>query len=519
MRRFMIFILLALAAALPSAAADEKKGQFDLFLNGVNKGFEKYKVRADAKQNLLTISSEVHFQLPVAKAKRGYVDLFVYPVLDLALDSRAFQGYAYRLTFNDFSKTDLVEAQNSATEVIDQDFRNYSLFNRSTQLQADEMANRIDLGVNAGECTPVGATLHFHQTRFSDSRVKDEPLPADMAILDGYTFAPYLPLATRALAMKSDVENFTVALPQSMQLKGCKLLYMGTEKTPFRGKTYILKHYDLAIGDVPFSSFWLDKASTLVQVVVPSEGIIAVLKKYDPKPFEREEARIPQSTVEVKGSFTEKSVQVGSSGITLGATLTLPSGTGPFPTILLVQDLIPQDRDGNEPSNPYSRAGTWKQLAYCFAASGFATLRSDPRGTGESSGSTDKVLPSERVLDVTALAVWLREQPTTKGRKVIFAGSGLGAWVAAQAAAKEGTAGFLAYSYPAKSVLRLWKEQVGGMSDPHDCLRGMTETLALVVVTETGCSGAGEGIRAYKPRAQIPYPCEADPEYAGQIAG
>ena len=467
MRRIAVLALLALAVALPAAASDEKKGQFDLFMNGINKGYEKFKIKTDAKQNLWTITSEVRFKLPWPKAKRNYVDLYVYPVLDLALDSRTFQGYAYRLTYNDFSKTDLVEAKNSATEVIDQDFRNYDLQNRGSQIQDDEMADRIDLGVNAGECSQLGATLHFKQTRFSDTRVKDEPLPKDLAILDAYTFALYIPLAARAAAMKSDVDTFSVALPQSMKLKAGKIVYMGAEKTPFEGKQYILKHFDVFVGDAPFSSFWIDKENNLVQVVMPAEGILASMAKYEPKPFEREETRLPKATVDVRASFTERNVQVNSGGISLAATLTLPTGSGPFPAVLLVQDLSPQDRDGNEPSNPYSRAGTWKQLAYCFAAAGFTTLRFDPRGTGDSGGSLEKALPSERVQDASALAAWLAEQPTTKDKKVLIAASGLGAWVAARVAAKDGAAGLLTYSYPAKNVWRLWKEQVSAMGDPQ----------------------------------------------------
>lgn len=467
MRRLAAVTLLAVLASLSLWASDEGKGQFDLFLNGVNKGTERFKIKKDAKDNLLTFSSEIRFKLPMQKAKRDYVDLYIYPVMDLDLGTLELEGYKYRMRFDDFSDTDMVEAQNSATEVIDQSFRHYDLLNRNAQVQQDEMANRMDLGVNAGQCTPVGATLHFQQLRFSESRVKDEPLPQKLVVLDGYTFVTYIPLAKRALAMQSGEEPLSIAFPQSMRLRQGKMVYIGTEKTPFRGATYILKHFDVTVDNETLSSFWVDQEGTVVQVVVPSEGLVAALAKHEPKPFEREEARVVRATVEVTGSFQEKTVRIASGPIRLGATLTLPSGSGPFPTLLMVQDLMPTDRDGNDPGNPYSRAGTWKQLAYCLASQGFASLRYDDRGVGESEGTLEKAMPSDRVQDILALSAWLKGQTTTRGGKVFLLASGLGGWLGAQAASKEDVAGFVALSYPSKGLWRLWKEQVGTISDPQ----------------------------------------------------
>ena len=467
MRRLATLTLLAALASLSLWAIDEGKGQFDLFLNGVNKGQERFKIRKDAKDNLITFSSEVRLKLPMEKAKRNYVDLYIYPIMDLNLGTMDLEGYKYRMRFDDFSDTDMVEAQDSATEIIDQQFRHYDLLNRNAQLQQDEMENRLDMGINAGQCTPLGATLHFQQFRFSENRIKDEPLPQKLVVLDGYTFVTYIPLAKRAMAMQSDEEPVSIAFPQSMRLKSGKLVYIGTEKTPFRGATYILKHFDVTSDNETLSSFWVDREGTVVQVVVPSEGLVAALAKHQPKPFEREEARVVRATVDVRGSFLEKTVRISSGGISLGATLTLPAGSGPFPTVLLVQDLMPTDRDGNDPGNPYSRAGTWKQLAYCLASDGLASLRYDIRGVGESEGTLEKAMPSDRVQDIEALAAWLKSQTTTRDGKVILLASGLGGWLGAQAAAKENLAGFVALSYPAKGLWRLWKEQIGTISDPE----------------------------------------------------
>jgi dienelactone hydrolase len=484
MRRILC-LLLVLAFATPLFAARKEKGKFDLFLNGINKGYEKYKVQEKRGEKIY--SSEVKFQMPMPKAKRGYVELYLYPTIKFRQDSGKFEGYSYRISFNDFSKMEMVEAQNSANEVVDQDFGYYPTDNpgapgnqdtpssgnpygldyRQRQQQNYEFRNHIDLGVNAGKVEPIGQTLHFKQMRFSNSRVKDEPLPKKVTVLDAYTFVPYLVLAERAKTMKGDSEPLKIVFPQAMGLKDGKLEYMGTDRTPVDSKQYILKHYSVTVGGDMVSSFWVDTANKVVQIVVPSQGLIAILSGYTPKPFKREMPRIFKQAVEVGGGFQEKRVHIPSGDITIGATLTLPSGSAPFPTILMVQDLEPLDRDGNDPSNPYSRAGTWKQLAYYLASEGFASLRYDSRGVGETGGDSAKLELGDVTRDAVNMVKWLEDQPTTKGKAVVLLSQGLGGWAAAQAAAKVPVRGLVAIGYPAKDITRLWREQASGMMDPQ----------------------------------------------------
>ena len=289
------------------------------------------------------------------------------------------------------------------------------------------MNDKIDLGVNAGQVLVKGKTLSFKMTRFSNTRLKEEPLPERPAILDSYAFCLYVVLGQRALAMKGDSEPMSVAFPQGMRLRQATLQFMGIEKTPFHGEILILRHYDVNVAGGTMASFWIDKAGKVVQVSLPNEGLLASLVKYKPVPFEAEAPRMTkQAVVATTASFAEKTFRIPIGGVSLGATLTLPAETGTFPTILMIQDLNPLDRDGNDPANPYSRAGTWKQVAYLFATEGFATLRVDARGVGESGGSPNQISWDQRVGDIVALAAWLAQQPTTKDQKVIFAAQGLG---------------------------------------------------------------------------------------------
>ena len=501
MRRIAI-CLFAAALSLPFAAKTVEKGKFDLYLNGVSKGYDKFKI--EVKRDVETFSSEVRFQLPMAKAKRNYVDLFLYPVLNLDAKTGEFLGYKYRMTFNDFSNTDLVEADQSATEVIDQDRRNWDLLNRSQQRQQDEMANRIDLGVNSGALTPEGHVLKFAQTRFSDSRRKEEVLPDNLAIVDDYCFGNYMLLARKAAAMKTESLPLSIAIPQQMGLKKGSLEYMGTDKTSIRGEVYVLKHYDVLIEDGVYASFWMDKAGKLVQVVIPTEGLVALLSGYTPRPFERELPRVQRLSMEVAGGFQERPVHVDSAGVSLGGTLTLPIGPGPYPGILLVQDLEPLDRDGNDPAQPYSKASTWKQLAFFLAGQGFATLRYDNRGVGESGGDAQTALPSERTSDVRACASWLAARPEIRRGGIIILAQGLGSWVAAQAVDPKDVRAFAALGFPAKSLVRLWREQVGGMGDPESRQQAYQDLDMLQKELESGDQAYAtfRGQKVYLPAAR-----------------
>lgn len=78
----------------------------------------------------------------------------------------------------------------------------------------------------------------------------------------------------------------------------------------------------------------------------------------------------------------EVSFQNLEQGFSLGGTLTLPKGEGPFPAAVLVSGSGPQNRDeelfGHKP---------FKLIADYLTRNGIAVLRYDDRGVGESGGS------------------------------------------------------------------------------------------------------------------------------------
>src|SRR5258707_12555054 len=85
---------------------------------------------------------------------------------------------------------------------------------------------------------------------------------------------------------------------------------------------------------------------------------------------------MPQS---MSGTSTEVSWTLDST--TVYGTLVRPSGSGPFPAVVMVAGSGPTDRDWNSPLLPGTN-GSARLLAEALARAGIASLRYDKRASG-----------------------------------------------------------------------------------------------------------------------------------------
>jgi hypothetical protein len=124
--------------------------------------------------------------------------------------------------------------------------------------------------------------------------------------------------------------------------------------------------------------------------------------------------------------------------IRFAGTLTLPSGDGPFPAVLMLTGSGAQNRDetlmGHRP---------FLVLADHLTRRGIATLRVDDRGVGGSTGNTLTATIADNAGDALAGVAFLKAQPKVDGRHIGLLGHSEGGWVAPLAATRSADVAFL----------------------------------------------------------------------------
>ena len=136
-------------------------------------------------------------------------------------------------------------------------------------------------------------------------------------------------------------------------------------------------------------------------------------------------------------SNLEESLEAVVPGAVLRGTLTLPSGSGRVPAMVVAHGA----------SFGLRRAPIYDELVDVLLGMGIAVLRYDRRGEGESTGSAESVTLEELADDLVACVRLLHEHPRVHADRVGVWGFSQGGWVVALAAAAEPSiAGLVAVS-------------------------------------------------------------------------
>jgi uncharacterized protein len=127
-----------------------------------------------------------------------------------------------------------------------------------------------------------------------------------------------------------------------------------------------------------------------------------------------------------------------SPGVDLAGTLTLPSGKGPFPAVVLITGSGAQDRDetlvGHKP---------FLLLADALTRRGVAVLRVDDRGVGGSTGASPSNTSADFATDVEAGVAFLRSRPDIDGRRIGLLGHSEGGVIGPMVAQKDPSIAFV----------------------------------------------------------------------------
>lgn len=128
----------------------------------------------------------------------------------------------------------------------------------------------------------------------------------------------------------------------------------------------------------------------------------------------------------------------------LPGTLTMPSGSGPFPVVLLLAGSGPNDRDETIGSNK-----PFLDIATGLAEHGIATLRYDKRTRVFGAGSRVITVDDEVTDDAVAALQLLAKQPAIDATRVFVLGHSLGGLMAPRIAERvPGVAGVILFAAP-----------------------------------------------------------------------
>jgi CubicO group peptidase (beta-lactamase class C family)/pimeloyl-ACP methyl ester carboxylesterase len=138
--------------------------------------------------------------------------------------------------------------------------------------------------------------------------------------------------------------------------------------------------------------------------------------------------------------YTEEEVSFENKAaeIKLAGSLTIPSGTGPFPAVVLIPKSGPMDRDERILNHR-----PFLVLADYLTRAGIAVLRMDVRGVGKSGGKFAGAQVGDFAGDAEAAMEYLRARKEVNAGRVGFISHGEGGLAAGIAAARNRNAAFV----------------------------------------------------------------------------
>jgi pimeloyl-ACP methyl ester carboxylesterase len=171
--------------------------------------------------------------------------------------------------------------------------------------------------------------------------------------------------------------------------------------------------------------FWADQSGRLLRVSVPAQGIEYV----------RDDIASVSTRRVVVSRAGDAQVQIPANGFNLAGTVSNPAATAGKrnAAVVLVAGSGPVDRDETVAGIP-----VFGQLAGALADAGFAVLRYDKRGVGQSGGRIETASLADYADDLRAAVKFMANRRDIDSKRIAVVGHSEGGGVALLEAAKDG---------------------------------------------------------------------------------
>ncbi|MEQ1728416.1 MAG: alpha/beta fold hydrolase [Vicinamibacterales bacterium] len=168
---------------------------------------------------------------------------------------------------------------------------------------------------------------------------------------------------------------------------------------------------------------WADENGRLLRLRIPAQGLEVA----------REDMTAVSTRRLTMSRQNDETVRIDANGFSLAGTLSRPEGvSGPLPAVVLVAGSGPNDRDETVAGIPI-----FGQIAEALANAGFAVLRYDKRGVGQSGGRVEAATMADYAEDARAAVRMLSDRKDIDRRRIAIVGHSDGGSLAMLVAAKE----------------------------------------------------------------------------------
>ncbi len=169
-------------------------------------------------------------------------------------------------------------------------------------------------------------------------------------------------------------------------------------------------------------NLWADADGSLLRMNIPAQMI----------EMAREDIASAASRTSAFSLPGDESVTVPSIGFNLAATITRPSGVASAPAVILIGGSGPTDRDETVAGIPI-----FGHVARDLVAAGFAVVRYDKRGVGQSGGRAESATIADFAEDARQVLLWLERQKGIDKERIALVGHSEGGLVAMLTAGRE----------------------------------------------------------------------------------